>query len=99
MEQEAHSFPDITPRIRRHEALCEYIYGDFTDQQAEAQTRAIADAIEKRLAIKLDVEAQESGIKCNIQESENRLEIRIKDLEVKSAETKAELIHLWKTLS
>lgn len=56
--------------------------GGFTDQQAEAQARAIAEVIEKQLATKHDVEAHEASIKRDITESENRLEYRIKELEV-----------------
>jgi len=77
--------------------------GGFTDQQAEAQTRAIAEVIEKQIATKQDVAAHEADIKRDIVESENRLEYRIKELDnklelkiaethVRIAESKAELI-------
>jgi hypothetical protein len=73
--------------------------GGFTEQQAQALTRVNADVIEKQLATKQDVEAHESTIKRDIAESENRLEIRLKELELKIAEnntriaeTKAELV-------
>lgn len=69
--------------------------GGFTDQQAEAQTRALAEVIEKQIASKQDVEAHESSIKRDIQASENRLEIRIKELdnklELKIAETQIKI--------
>lgn len=77
--------------------------GGFTDQQAEAQTRAFAEVMEKQLATKQDVDAHEASIKRDIHESENRLEMKIKELEIKLelkiaetnvriAETKSELI-------
>jgi hypothetical protein len=56
--------------------------GGFTDQQAETQARAIAGIVEKQLATKQDVAEHEAEIKRDIHESENRLEIRIKELEI-----------------
>ena len=54
--------------------------GDFTDQQAETQARALAEVIERQLATKAEVEAHEIDIKRDIQESENRLELKIEAL-------------------
>ncbi len=81
--------------------------GGFTEQQAEAQARAVAEIVEKQLVTQQDFENRESAIKRDIHESETRLEIKIKELEVvlrkdievlraetkrDIAETKAELI-------
>ena len=56
--------------------------GGFTDQQAETQARAIAEIVEKQLATKYDMEAREADLKRDIQESENRLEVKLKELEI-----------------
>lgn len=54
--------------------------GGFTEQQAEAQARALAEVIERQLASKADIEAYELDIKRDIQESENKLELKIESL-------------------
>lgn len=81
--------------------------GGFTDQQAETQARAIAEIVERQLVSRQDFDHHQSEIKRDIHESENKLEIRIKELETTlrkdieilraetkrdQAETKAELI-------
>jgi hypothetical protein len=65
--------------------------GGFTDQQAEAQTRAFAEVMEKQLTTRQDIDAHETSIKRDIQESENRLEIKIKELEIKINESENRL--------
>lgn len=55
--------------------------GGFTEQQAEAQARAIAEIVERQLVNRQDFEQHQTDIKRDIHTSENRLEIRIKELE------------------
>ncbi|MGZ8242397.1 DUF1640 domain-containing protein [Methylomagnum sp.] len=57
--------------------------GGFTEQQAEAQARAIAELVEKQLANKREIESHRADIQRDILESENRLEARLKELEYK----------------
>lgn len=73
--------------------------GGFTDQQAEAQTRAFAEVLEKQIASEQDVDLHKASIKRDILESENRLELKIAETHVRItetnariAETKAELV-------
>lgn len=56
--------------------------GGFTAQQAETQARALAEVIERQLASKAEIEAHEIDIKRDIQESENRLELKIESLRI-----------------
>ena len=71
--------------------------GGFTEQQAEAQARAIAEVVEKQLATRQDMEAREAELKRDIAESENLLEVKIEALRVelkrdlKEVELKIEL--------
>lgn len=64
--------------------------GGFTDQQAEAQARAIANLVEKQLATQSQVAEHELNIQREIKESENRLEARIKELDFKIETLRAE---------
>jgi len=56
--------------------------GGFTEQQAEAQARALAEIVERQLVSKHGADVQETELKRDIQESKTRLEFRIKELEV-----------------
>lgn len=72
--------------------------GGFTEQQAETQARVIAELVEKQLVTQRDAEDHKAGIQRDIHESKNRLEarvreveMRIRELELKMDTTKAEL--------
>jgi hypothetical protein len=76
--------------------------GGFTEQQAEAQTRALAEVIEKQLTTKSEIEKHENALrrdletmrvelKRDLKEIELRLEAKIAETHTKIAETKADL--------
>ena len=70
--------------------------GGFTEQQAEAQTRALAEIVEKQLATETEVAEHEQNLRRDIKEAELRLQGQIREaelrLEARIAETKADLI-------
>lgn len=73
--------------------------GGFTELQAETLARAIAEIVERQWVNRQDFEQHQTDIKRDIHTSENRLEIRIKelettlskDIEVLRAETKTHI--------
>ncbi len=65
--------------------------GGFTDQQAETQARAIAEIVERQLVSRQDFELHQSDITRDIHESENKLELRIKEVEIKIKELETTL--------
>lgn len=69
--------------------------GGFTEQQAEAQTRAFAEVIEKQLATKGEIEEHESALRRDIEAMRIELKRDIKEaelkLEARMAENKADL--------
>jgi hypothetical protein len=70
--------------------------GGFTEQQAEAQTRALAEIVEKQLATKNEVAEHEQNLRRDIKEAELRLQGQIREaelrLEARIAEARADVI-------
>ena len=69
--------------------------GGFTEQQAEAQTRALAEIVEKQLATKNEVAEHEQNLRRDIKEAELRLQGQIREaelrLEARIAETNSRI--------
>lgn len=65
--------------------------GGFSEQQAATQARALAEIIDKQMATKAEIEAQESNVRRDIEML--RLEVKrdIAETNVRIAEAKAEL--------
>jgi len=80
--------------------------GGFSPQQAETQSRALAEILDRQMATKAEIADHESNLRRDLREVELRLDARIREtelkldarireielkLETKLAETKADL--------
>jgi hypothetical protein len=69
--------------------------GGFSPQQAETQSRALAEILDRQMATKAAMAEHENNLRRDLREVELRLDARIREielkLETKLAETKADL--------
>jgi len=69
--------------------------GGFSPQQAETQSRALAEILDRQMATKAEMAEHENNLRRDLREVELRLDARIREielkLETKLAETKADL--------
>ncbi len=61
--------------------------GGFSEQQAEAQARALADVLEKQMATKAEVVEHENGLRRDIAELKRDLRETERRMEARLAET------------
>jgi hypothetical protein len=69
--------------------------GGFTEQQAEAQARALAEIVEKQWATQLEVAEHQPNLRRDLKEAELRLQGQIREaelrLEARIAETNSRI--------
>ena len=69
--------------------------GGFSPQQAETQSRALAEILDRQMTTKAEIAEHENNLRRDIHETELRLDARIREtelkLEAKLADTKADL--------
>ncbi len=65
--------------------------GGFSPQQAETQSRALAEILDRQMATKAETAEHQNNLRRDIRESELRLEAKIAETNTRIAESKAEL--------